>query len=124
MDTLLYRRLFLTLLLSLGISQASFAQTDESLVKSVVEGFLNGYLQSLERSFSGKQEEERDWIYKNAATTSAFKDAYRRMKKAAIARWEADPSDGGADFITLWAHDVEIRQSDGGSCDRDGANQE
>jgi hypothetical protein len=92
MDTLLYRHLFLTLLLSLGFGRASFAQTDESLIKSVVEGYLNGYLQS----FSGKHEEaRRDWIYKNIATTSAFKDAYRRMEKVAIARWEADPGDSG-----------------------------
>ena len=100
MNTSLSRRLVLTLLLSLGIAQSTFAQTDESLIKIAVEGFVNGYVQSVERSLSGKHEEEKDWVYKNAATTSAFKDAYRRMKRAAIARVEK------ADFITLWAGDV------------------
>lgn len=106
MNTALCRRLLLPLLLSLGSSQTTFAQSDGSLIKGVVEGFLNGYVESGERSLSGKQEEEKDWIYKNAATTSAFKNAYRRMEKAAIAALEEDPGDSGADFITLWAGDV------------------
>lgn len=106
MNTSLCRRLLLTLLLSLGIGQPAFAQTDESLIKGVVEGFLNGYVQSVERSLSGQHEAEKNWMYKNRETTSNFKDAYRRMEKAAIKRLQDDPGDSGADFITLYAGDV------------------
>ena len=106
MNTLHCRRMVLTFLLSLGLSPASFAQTDESLIKGIVEGFLNGYVESVERSLSGQHEAEKDWLYKNRETTKSFKDAYRRMEKEAIKRLQEDPGDSGADFITLYAGDV------------------
>ncbi len=100
------RRQLLTFLLWVAIAQPTFAQGDANLIKGVVEGFVNGYVQSVERALSGKHEEEADWVYKNTATTGAFKAAYRRMEDAGIANLKENPGDGGADFITLWAGDV------------------
>jgi hypothetical protein len=102
----LVRRLLILLFLSVGTFHAALAQTEEGAIKALVESFLNGYVQSVERSLSGQHEAEEGWIYKNRETTKKFKDAYRRMEKAAMKRLEEDPGDSGADFITLWAGDV------------------